>query len=300
MLEPNNEENLYKIFLTADDFCTGYDHYIESRGLSPQLKNSRRGPKCKMCDSEIMTILIFYHYSGFKCFEYYYRDLVLPKMGDYFHGLVSYERFVYLIPRVALQMNFLLQMIARNAQETGFYYADSKKLPVCDNLRIHSNRVFSGIAKRGKSSTGWFYGLKLHLVINNLGEIASAIFSPANVSDNQPDLLRKLLKHAKGLVFADKGYISKIFKELYEDGTKLVTRIRSNMKNKLVILEERYGLAKRAVIESVNDILMTVFDIDHTRHRSPVNAIVHAAAALVAYSFYPDKPSVKLPRRKSA
>ena len=134
------------------------------------------------------------------------------------------------------------------------------------------------------------------MVINNLGQVMNFSFSPGNVSDSNPDLLRHVLLKLKGNCYGDKGYLSKIFAELYQQGLKLVTKIRKNMKNKLMPIEERYHLFKRAVIESVFDILMTVFDIDHTRHRSPRNAIAHMLGALAAYSFMEQKPAVLLPK----
>jgi hypothetical protein len=246
-------------------------------------------------DSEIMTLLIFYHHSGYKNFQYYYEGCVLNELKSFFPGAVSYHRFIELIPRAGLPLYFFCQSECCRAERTGIYFADSKKLPVCDNRRIHSNRVFEGVAKRGKSSTGWFFGLKLHLVVNNLGQIVRFRFTAANVSDNNKDVLDKLLKDLVGKCFADKGYISKFFENYFQQGIQLVTRIRKNMKNALVQLSDKYWLLKRGVIESINDLLMTVFDIDHTRHRSPWNAIVHAIGGLCAYSYYPNKPSVFIP-----
>lgn len=71
-----------------------------------------------------------------------------------------------------------------------------------------------------------------------------------------------------------------------------MTKIRKNMKNHLMLMDDKLRLKKRALIESVNDILMSVQDVDHTRHRSALNALVHTMAGLVAYHFYDTKPSV--------
>lgn len=162
---------------------------------------------------------------------------------------------------------------------------------VCDNRRIHSNKVFEGFAKHGKSSTGWFYGLKIHLIINELGQIMNFMVTSANVADNNETLLKKMLLGLKGKCFGDKGYIAKLFVYFYEQGLQLVHKIRGNMKSQLMALNDKINLKKRALIESVNDILMTVFDIEHTRHRSPINAIVHTFGALAAYCFYDNKPT---------
>jgi len=182
------------------------------------------------------------------------------------------------------------------ASQTHWYlFCRLKKLPVCDNRRIQSNKVFNGIADRGKSSTGWFYGLKLHLVINNLGQVIQFFITPANIADNNLKVLEKIFNKLQGFCLGDKGYLTKHFEQFFQLGLQIVTKIRNNMKNQIVKLSHKLYLMKRGVIESVNDILMTVFDIDHTRHRSPINAICHLIGGLVAYDFYPDKPAVVLP-----
>ncbi len=257
--------------------------------------------QAQLADSEILAILIYYHYSGYKCFAYYYQDMVLEgSLQSYFPKAVSYSRFIELIPDQLVQLYMFLKVCTLSSRRTGNYrpatrFADSKKLPVCHNLRIHSHRVFAGIAQRGKSSTGWFYGLKLHLLINEYGEVINFLVTPGNVADNNDEALRNLLSGCRGKCYADKGYLTKIFEELYLQGIHLITKVRSNMKNKLLLLSDKMKLKKRALIESVNDLLMSVFDIDHTRHRSPVNAIAHTFSGLIAYCFYEQKPSVFIP-----
>lgn len=285
-----NENKLIEIFIFTDDFCKQLDNWIAKRS-----KSIPKRPQGHLSISEILTILIYYHHSGYKCFQYYYERMILSNLKGHFPQAVSYKRFLSLIPKCIQHLYCLGQVQCRMSQKTGIYFIDSKKLPVCHNKRIHSNRVFSDIARRGKSSTGWFYGFKVHLVINNLGEIVNFMITTANVVDNNPDVLRQMLKGLQGNCFGDKGYLSKLFEEFYSSGLKLVTKIRKNMKNKLLDLSDRLWLLKRAVIESVNDILMTVCDIDHTRHRSPVNAICHMFGALIAYNFLDDKPRVHLP-----
>ncbi|GAB3702275.1 hypothetical protein GCM10027592_31530 [Spirosoma flavus] len=151
------------------------------------------------------------------------------------------------------------------------------------------------MATRGKSSTGWFFGLKLHLVINQLGQPVSFLLTPSNIADNNHQVLHYLLDHLQGHCIGDKGYLSALFEEFYERGLHLITKIRTKMKNQLLPLSHKLKLRKRALIESVNDLLMSVFDIDHTRHRNPYYAIAHVLSGLIAYCFYPNKPSVFIP-----
>lgn len=294
MLDESKTNLLYQIYIEVDDFCKSYESYAFERGLAPYIHN-RPGPPPTLSLSEVMTLTIFYHQSGFRCFQYYYQTLVLGELKSFFPRTVSYNRFVELLPGIARPLYFFGQWCCCKAKKTTIYFADSKKLPVCDNKRIHSNQVFKGVAGRGKSSTGWFYGLKLHMIINHLGEIVQFVFTSANVSDNHKRVLDRLLDDLHGKCFADKGYLTKFFDHFFTKGIQLITRLRKNMKNALVQLEDKYWIRKRAVIESVNDILMTVFDIDHTRHRSPWNAVIHAIAGVCAYHFYPEKPSAFIP-----
>lgn len=288
MTELINEKKLIEIFISCDDFDKIYEIWLKSHTIG--MRTITRKPD--LSDSEIMTIIIYYHWSGYKNFQYYYGQLVEKTLVGYFPKIPTYHRFVELISRQTIKLFVFLKMLTFLSKRTGFYFIDSKKLPVCDNRRIHSNKVFEGFAKRGKSSTGWFYGLKIHLIINELGQIMNFTLTSASVADNNETLLKKMLKGLKGKCFGDKGYISKLFSYFYEQGLQLVHKTRSNMKNQIMYLNDKINLKKRALIESVNDILMTVFDIEHTRHRSPINAIAHTFGALIAYCFYDEKPTV--------
>jgi len=170
---------------------------------------------------------------------------------------------------------------------TGISFIDSTPIKVCHCRRIHSHKVFEGVAKHGKNSTGWFYGFKLHLVINEMGEVLSFYLSPGNVDD-------RLCRDLWGKLFGDRGYISKeLFELLYLQGIRLITRLKKNMKNVLIDIGDKLLLRKRAVIESVNGFLKNICQVEHTRHRSLVNFMVNLLAALAAYSFLPRKPSIR-------
>jgi hypothetical protein len=159
---------------------------------------------------------------------------------------------------------------------------------------MHRHRVFVDLAARSKSSMGWFYGFKLHLIVNDQGELLTFFLTPGNVDDREP--VPEMTRAMFGMVFGDKGYISqKLFAELYERGLKLITPIRKNMKNRLVNLEEKLLLRKRSIIETINDQLKNISQIEHTRHRSSTNFLVNLVCGLIAYCHKEKKPSIKLP-----
>lgn len=284
------DSKLIEIFCDCDDFYKQFDRWQTARCLALPDRKPTRLPGLSM--SESMCIMIMYHHSGLKCFQYYYQEVVLKSMRSYFPKAPCYERFVQLIPRTTLPL-FMFVNLHRVGRMLGCYFADSKKMPVCNNLRIRSNKVFKGVAGRSKSSTGWFYGLKLFLVINAYGEVMRCLITPANIADNNLSMMKKLFKGLHQLLFADKGFLSQTaFEYFYQQGLKVVTTIRSNMKNKLRPMFEKLCLMKRGVIESVNDLLMTICDIDHTRHRSPINCIAHAYAGVIAYTYLDKLPSI--------
>lgn len=184
------------------------------------------------------------------------------------------------------------------SQRTGLYFIDSKKLQVCHLRREKSNKVFKDIAKKGKTSTGWFFGLKIHLIINNLGQIVAFELTTGNVADNNQQLLMKLLQGLNGVCIGDKGYLTKLFDFFYENGLHLMTKPKKNMRQLPVDPKFNPLINKRAVVESVFDILSSICDIEHSRHRKPMNACVHILSALVAYQYLDQKPQVFFPSIK--
>ena len=296
MLSQDKEKKLIELFIALDDFCQQLQAWKQSQ---PQTYPTHGWDKPVMSESEIMCLCVFYHYSGYKCFQYYYQNMVQLSLKSYFPHQISYERFLCSLLKVLPGLYVFLKCCTLKSDSTGFYFIDSKQLPVCHNRRIHSHQVFEGFARRGKSSTGWFFGLKLHIVINNLGELINFLITPANVADNNREVLQTLLEGLTGECYADKGYLTRLFEQFYRQGLELITKIKSNMKNKLLPLKQKLRLKKRAVIESVNDILTSVFDLEHTRHRNPFNALAHIFSALIAYCFYEHKPSVFVPAHQS-
>ncbi len=167
-------------------------------------------------------------------------------------------------------------------------------LKVCHNRRIQQHKVFKHLAARGKTSVDWFFGFKLHLVVNDKGELLNFTLTPGNIDDRTP--VPKLLQQLFGKVFADKGYVSqKLAKQLLAmTGVQLITKLRRNMNNRLMALSDRLMLRKRAIIETVIDQLKNISQIEHSRHRSPVNCLVNVVCGLIAYCHQPKKPSIAI------
>ena len=281
------ESKLVEIYYDCDEFCKSFHYWRHMTGFELPLENTSR-----MSDSELMTILICYQLSGRKCFKYFYQQDILCTLSKDFPNALSYERFVEVMASVGLLMIAYVN-VWKPGELTGYYFIDSTKLPVCHNLRIHSHRVFDGIAQRGKSSTGWFYGLKMHLIVNQHGQIVRALLSSGNRSDMNLEILSKLTQGVTGKMWADRGYASwKAFEQLWEQGLKLIFRFKKNMKNVLMSKSEKLMGRKRALAESVIEVLKHVCDLQHTRHRKPDNAFTHMFAAIAAYAFRERKPAI--------
>ena len=238
--------------------------------------------------AEMLTIMVIFHLSPCKNFKYFYLMHLQNYHREDFPKLISYNRFVQLMPRLFLPFCILVHSLF--GEKTGIYVPDTTHIPVCHNRRISRNRVFKNIAARGKTTMGWFFGLKLHLVINHKGSIVAVKITPGNIDDRS--VLDDMTKHLKGSIFADKGYISKsLFSKLYLRGLKLITGIKRNMKNYLMPLIEKLLLRKRFIIETIFDILKNQMNFSHTRHRSPINACINILPCLSAYQLKSHKPS---------
>ena len=280
--------SLLGLFCEVDDFYQGFSVWASKQQLT---SGRKRGPRCRLSESEVMTILIYFHESSYRDFKSYYQKHVCKQLRGEFPNLVSYSRFVELTSEVLLPLCAYLQ--ASFGEVTGISFVDSTHLAVCHNKRIERNKVFAGLAKRGCTSMGWFYGFKLHLVINDKGELLAVYLTPGNTDDRKP--LGILTRNLFGKLFGDKGYLSQaLFERLLEQGVELITTIRKNMKNALMKLEDKLLLRKRFIIETVNDQLKNISQIEHTRHRKPLNFAVNLIAGLIAYQKQPKKPSLNL------
>tara|TARA_B100001059_G_scaffold221817_1_gene245167 strand:- start:339 stop:1232 length:894 start_codon:yes stop_codon:yes gene_type:complete len=282
-----------KFFFLIDDFCIRINQVIDKNAIKTNSSIVRRR-KPRLTQSEIITIMVVFHYSGYRCFKHFYIEYVCKDLTKDFPDLVSYNRFVELKKRCSVPMILFLQMQCLG-QCTGISFLDSTTIKVCHYKREKQNKVFKHTAKKAKGTMGWFFGFKLHLVINEKGDIVDFLITKGNVDDRQPLKDKTFHNRVFGKIFADRGYIGKeLFEQLFVDGIHLVTKIRKNMKNTLMHIYDKIMLRKRAVIESVKDILKNVCQIEHTRHRSFDNFILNLVAGLIAYSLYPNKPNINI------
>ena len=295
MLTP---DKITEIYCIADDFCKEFAQEIKKHQMLPENGKKRRNRSCEMSDSEIMTVLLLFHFGTFKNFKHYYLHYIGEHLKKEFPKQLSYNRFVEIEHRVFVPMMFFINIICFG-KCTGITFVDSTPIRVCHNKRIKRNKVFDGIAKTSKNSMGWFHGFKLHLVCNDKGELLSFCLTPANVDDRNPQTLKTLTKNLFGKLFGDKGYISSsLFEMLFNNGVHLVTGIKSNMKNRLMSFYDRIMLRKRSIIETINDELKNICEVEHTRHRSMHNFIMNLIAALAAYSFFDKKPAIRFDMEK--
>ena len=220
-----------------------------------------RNCKGQMPKSEIMTILLCYHFGSFRNFKHYYLFFIEEHLASYFLYAVSYTCFV-----------------------------DSTMIPVCHSMRRKFNKVFDGLAKNGKGTMGWCHGFKLYLLCNEMGDVLTFCLTPANVDDRNPRVWRVFTKVLYGKVFADKGYSKQeFFENLFNQGIHLVHGLKSNMKNKLMPLWDKMMLRKRYIIECINELLKNKANLVHSRHRSVHNFLMNLCAALAAYCFFENK-----------
>ena len=271
-----------------DEFCLQFQKFTQ-----PFIIGNPPKKKPKMSNAEVITIMILFQLSGFRTFKHFYIYYVQKHMKQEFPITVSYNRFTELMQSNLMCLTMFAKTCALGSC-TGISFVDSTPIKVCGNKRIKRNKVFKDLATTGKSTMGWFHGFKLHIVINDKGEILSFCVTQANVDDREPLKNETFLKKIFGKLFGDKGYISeKLNQMLFVDGIQLITSIRNNMKNSLMTMSDKILLRKRSIIETVNDELKNICQIEHSRHRSIVNFMNNLVAGIVAYSFFPKKPSLK-------
>ena len=265
------------VFYLVDNFCQEYEKWEKNKLLPSERQRNRSG---RLSLSELLSVVLFFYLSPCRDFKNYYLYFLPHKYKGYFK-LVGYSRIVQLMPRLILPLSIIMQCLF--GEETGVYYIDSTKLQICHGKRTKGNKVFKNIAKIGRSSYGWFMGFKLHIIINNKGEIMAIKITKGNKSDSS--VAANLAEGLTGNIYGDKGYISKkLFDELFETGLRIFTGIRKDMKNHLLSGSDKLLMRKRVLVESVFNVMKNSMSLEHTRHRSPINFIVHILACIAGYS----------------
>jgi len=279
------------IFCAIDDFCKHFEKELGKHALT-----KGRGIRLResgMSLSEVMTIMIMSKRSGYKNFKTFYFE-EKDVLKDLFPQLVSYSRFVELEKMATLPLIGFFYMCCRG-ECTGKSYADSTRLSACHCLRRYSCKTLCNVASSGKTSTGWFFGMKLHIVINQSADLLDLVITSGNVADNNHDLIRRLCREIYGKIFGDKGYImaEDFLKELAERKIQFVTKKRKNMKKETMNPEDMKDLKHRGLIESALGLLKSKYDLENTRYRSIHGFINNILTALIAYSLQKIKPSIK-------
>ena len=234
-----------------------------------------------------MTILVLYHSSHFKNFKTFYEGIVLALLRPAFPKAPCYARFIALTSHVWVPLTMFL--LSRMGRKSGLYYIDSTALAVCHNRRINRHKVFAGLAARGKTSTGWFFGFKLHLVFNHERQIVALKLTSGNVNDTTPVL--DLTPDLTGKMFGDKGYVGKdLAAKLLRRGLALMTRVRRNMKRLPVSFLDKALLNGRNIVETIIGHIKEFSSLRLPKHRSVGNAFTHIIATIVAYQINPLPP----------
>ena len=275
------------LFYSVDDFCKSFEPWYKKQLISVKRQKTRqRHGHLKL--SEVLTILIAYHQSGMSCFKYFYQDLTLHQR-HLFPKFVHYARFMVMIKRALPALICLLKSLMGKVSE--YMFIDSTPQAVYHNRRERSHKVFKDMAAKGKTSTGFFFGFKLHMLINTQGEIVRLTITPGNCDDRSP--VRDMLKGIKTKLIGDKGYLSQsLFDDLFQSGTTLITKVRKNMTNRLMEMTDKLMLMKRCFIESIFSSMKSLNTLIHHRHRSPINAFSHLIAGLINYQLRQDKPTL--------
>ncbi len=222
------------------------------------------------------------------CFKYFYLDF-FNSHKKLFPNLVHYARFIKLIKRAFPALVCLLKSL--EGEITEYLFIDSTPMTVCHNLRERKHKTFKELAAKGKTSTGWFFGFKLHMIFNTKGEIVRLTITPGNVNDRKP--VPQMVQGLTGKLIGDKGYLSKnLFKHLFDQGVTLITKIRKNMKNCLMEMADKLMLMRRSFVETIFSSMKSLDTLIHHRHRCPINAFTHLFAGLVNYQIRLDKPSL--------
>ncbi len=239
--------------------------------------------------------MIYFHQMCYRDFKTYYTQFVQVYLRSEFPRRVSYSRFVELMPSMLIPLCAYLQRCYGDC--TGISFIDSTPIAICHNRRIGRHRGFAELTQWGKNSVDWFFGFKLHLVVNDRGELLACRLTGDHFDERA--LVLKLMQRLWGKLFGDKGYLSRpLTEQLRQRGITLITKLKSNMKNRFILLSDRPLLRKCSILETITDQLKNISQIEQFWHRSLANFMVNLVAGLIAYCHHPKKPSLALDFRQ--
>jgi hypothetical protein len=273
-------ETLYHIFDQIDNLLKTMSTSLKRKLLTDLRPKGGRPSGLSL--QAILAFGIFRYATGVKDVLHYHRKLLSSYSKD-LGRIPNYGNFNTLMNQATPYVIFLLQWIfyVNKSKQDRFYFMDSTPLKVCENKRIFDHKVCEGIAQRGKSSMGWFFGFKLHVVCDSLGRLVSLLITPGNTDDRK--FVLKLLKGLKGLCVADAGYVSKkLMRALYEQGLLLLTDVRNSMKR--FMTEAQHALLKqRQRIEGVFSCLKHRLKAEASIARSPLGYVSRCLYACLTF-----------------
>lgn len=279
---------IVEIFVDCDDFMIEFNSQMSARMIG-----KANGINGSLSTSEVMAICILYHHSRTDCFKTFYTLVVKKMLSSYFPDAPSYSHFIKMKKGCLFELFAFLwsKRLAPATPEANFI--DSKKLPSCHIKREKQHRVMEGLASKGKTSTGWFFGMKIHLVINEFAQPCRILVTGGSVADNSHKAIKALFRGLPGTFFGDRGYLTSLKQWLKSQGVELITKVRKNMKKKSLTARQKHYLKKRSLIETAFGLMAFQCDIDHTRHRSQSGFFINLFTGIIAYTYLDRLPTLK-------
>jgi len=283
--EKMNINTIIETYVKVDDFFQSL-----TKLNIPSYPLRKRKSKSRLNLSEKVCISLLYHLSGFNCFKNFYNYEILQNRKDCFPDAVKYNTFIEYQDEISYYLYIFLHKLTK--KKGGLInFVDSTSLRVCHPKRIHQHKVFKGLASRGHTSLGFFYGFKLHLIINETGDIAGFSLTKGNIDDRKG--LKTINSILYGNLYGDKGYISKDLEDFYQRiGVNYKTKKRKNMKRKTPFID-KFFLRKRGLIETVIGQIKDMANLNYTKHRSLKGFLRNILSVLVAYQLKKRKPKMK-------
>ena len=278
------------LFCAIDDFFQKFESTYWN--FLKQGKKRLRVRSSVLSLSEIVFIAIWYKCSHFNNFKAFFASLRQDN-SHLFKSLPCYQRMIHLIQSHQLALHALHFALMKD-QQNAYLWVDSTTLPVCKNQRIQRHKSLAKIASRGKSSMGWFYGCKLHLIMNQPGEIVRTALSNGHTADIK--MVEQLVDGLKAKLYADRGYISQELKsKLKNKGIDLITYHRKNMQAVGLSKADEYNLKQRNKIETLFSLLKGQYHLVTTKARSLEGYLAGIYATLCAYQLcHKNKPMIKV------